>query len=51
MAAVKKNIVVHDYGGYSFIYQLAKQLGLKHNVTYIYCSGSGSTKGNVYQSS
>ena len=51
MAAEKKNIILHDYGGYSFIYQLAKQLGLEHNVTYIYCSGSGSTKGNVYQSS
>ena len=51
MAAVKKNIVVHDYGGYIFIYQLAKQLGLEHNVTFLYSSGSGSTKGNVYHNS
>ncbi|MDP2364024.1 MAG: glycosyltransferase, partial [Ignavibacteria bacterium] len=48
---MKKNILLHDYGGYSFIYQLAKQLGLEHNITYIYCSGSGSSKGNVYQDS
>jgi colanic acid biosynthesis glycosyl transferase WcaI len=44
-----KNIVLHDYGGYSFIYQLAKQLSLTSRVFYLYSSGSGSAKGNVYQ--
>lgn len=45
---MNKDIFVHDYGGYPFTYQLAAKLSERYKVTYIYCSGSGSSKGNKY---
>ena len=38
MDSIKKNIVINDYGGYSFIYELAKDLSLEHNVYFIFAS-------------
>lgn len=46
-----KTIVINDYGGYSFIYELALQLSNEYNVYYLYSSASGSTKGNQYENS
>lgn len=51
MDSIKKNIVINDYGGYSFIYELAKEISLEYNVYFIYASVSGSSKGNVYEDS
>jgi len=51
MLASKNNIVINDYGGYSFIQELAKELSLDYNVFYTYASVSGSSKGNYYENS
>ena len=44
-----KTVVINDYGGYSFIYELALHLSGNYKVFYVYCSASGSTKGNKYE--
>lgn len=44
-----KTVVINDYGGYSFIYELALHLSFEYKVYYVYCSASGSTKGNKYE--
>lgn len=51
MLASKNNIVINDYGGYSFIQEMAKELSLDYNVFYTYASVSGSSKGNYYENS
>ncbi len=44
-------ILVHDYGGYPFIYELSRALAVKgFQVTHIYSSASGSPSTDFYES-